>query len=173
MSNNLFPIVVPKRYFSRGNFPSFHKQLRHPELAVTWVELTSKNSMIYVNFERHQEIEMSGNDVHSLAMSHLRSSEFLTTHEKMISDRCTIHIMMHDDGLGSSRLLLISDLDEVFPEGYWLAIPERSCGIVVPKSINAEDRETVENFVEHLYCEGSTAMLPGLLDRSEFEILDR
>jgi hypothetical protein len=78
---------------------------------------------------------------------------------------------MHEDGLGTSRLLLLNELDQAIPGGYWLAIPERSCGIVVPKNVSPMARQEAEEVIENCYRRGTTQMLPGLQEKSDFEIL--
>jgi hypothetical protein len=173
MFETFFPVIVPRSYFQLGNWPGPFLYLRHPDLAVTWVELTSPNAMLYVNHERQQEIERSGFDVHATAMANLRrQSRPLATHEKTVGDRIVFGAMMHADGLGTSRLLLLPELDRVLPEGYWLAIPERSCGVVAPKSISPAEREEVLLMVSKCFQEGTIPMLPGLHESNMFEIAD-
>ena len=67
MLTNVFPIIVPRNYFAHGNWPGRYKFLKHPELAVTWVELFP-GGIAYVNVERHDEIESRGRDIHEIAM---------------------------------------------------------------------------------------------------------
>jgi len=45
MFETLLPIIVPRTYFERGKCPGFHRPLRHPALAVTWVELGEAQTM--------------------------------------------------------------------------------------------------------------------------------
>jgi hypothetical protein len=173
MFESLFPIIVPRSYFRLGNWPGYYRFLRHGELAVTWIELTSPNGMDYVNVERHRHIEATGFDVHATAMANLRrESRPLTTHAKTVGDRTVFQAMMHADGLGTSRLLLLPELSEVFAEGYWLGIPERSCGVVVPKSISSDEYNEMLELVSHCFRDGTTPMLPGLFEPQLFELMD-
>lgn len=171
MFDTLLPIIVPRTYFQYGNWPGHHLLLRHPDLAVTWVELSEPMGMDYVNIDRHAEIEMNGHDVHALAMTNLRRlSDPLATHSKTEGSRSLFHAMMHQDGLGTSRLLLLSELDSALPQGYWLGIPERSCGFVVPKDVTASEHDNALEVVRKCYEDGITPMLPGLFERDMFEV---
>jgi uncharacterized protein YtpQ (UPF0354 family) len=173
MFETLIPIIVPRTYFKHGNWPGHHLLLRHPELAVTWVELGHRAAMMYVDPDRHDEIERAGHQVHQLAMENLRRmSTSLSTHSKGDGDRYVFHAMMHPDGLGTSRLLLLGELDRALPQGYWLGIPERSCGVIVPKDVTAAEREDAIRIIGRCHQDGTTPMLPGLVEREMFELLD-
>ncbi|XLZ69390.1 hypothetical protein ABT364_23095 [Massilia sp. SR12] len=167
----LFPIIVPRSYFTHGSWPGPHRLLRHPELAVTWVELSGTTTMTYLTFERCRELESAGIAVHAQAMANLRAaSEQLYTHSKMDGDEVVFGVCMHEDGLGTSRLLLAQDIADEFPEGVLCGIPERSCGILAPAGIAAEQRADVEVMVQKCWDGGTTPMLPGLHAASLFEL---
>lgn len=173
MVETLLPIVVPRSYFRLGNWPGFHRRLRHPDLAVTWVELTAPDAMSYVNVERYRQIEARGVDVHEAAMANLRTvSRPLATHGKVVGGRTVFQVMMHADGLGTSRLLLSPELNEAFPEGYWLGIPERGCGIVVPKSVSPDDYDEALQLTSRCFQDGTTPMLPGLLEPNVLDVIE-
>ena len=171
MFDHLFPIIVPRSYFSSGRWPGFHRRLRHEALAVTWVGLDAGGGMAYVNMEEHERIEAAGVDVHTQAMENLRhASEDLTTHLKAEGERVLFRVMMHGDGLGSSRLLLLPEIAATFPDGAWLAIPERSCGLLVPKYLSDAERAQALEVVQGCYAGGGSAMLPGLHEAALFEL---
>src|ERR1700754_2904627 len=141
MAAPIFPIIVPRSYFVYDNWPGNHLLLNHPELAVTWVELTSDGAMLYVTKDRHKELEEVHGNLHRHAMSVLRqhSEGQLATHAKEVNGRTIFLGMMHADGLGSSRLLLLPELQARFPGGFRIAIPDRSCGMVMPLGLPDED----------------------------------
>jgi hypothetical protein len=171
MCETLLPVIVQRSYLEHGNWPGFHRTLRHPELAVTWVELGDAQTMSYVNKERHRDIETRGGDIHEMAMANLRrpSSE-LFTHHRAKGGRTLLCVMVHADGLGTSRLLLLPELREAYSEGFWIGIPERSFGVVVPKSVSAEERDDALELINRCHGDGTTPMLRGLHEADGFEL---
>ena len=173
MFDTLLPIIVPRSYARSGGWFGSLRNLVHPELAVTWVELGSPTAMTYVNFERQAQIEAAGVQIHEVAMQNLRKqSERPATHAKVIEGRTLFQALMHPDGLGTSRLLLLPEFRAEFPQGFWLAIPERSCGILVPKSVTPEERQVAVDMVSKCFEDGTTPMLPGLFEATAFEFED-
>ncbi len=167
----LFPIIVPRSYFTHGSWPGPHRLLRHPELAVTWVELSGATTMTYLTFERSRELEAQGVVIHAQAMENLRdASEQLYTHSKMEGDELVFGVCMHEDGLGTSRLLLATEIADEFPDGVLCGIPERSCAILAPVGLAAAQRQDVEQMVAKCCDGGTTPMLPGLHPAHLFEL---
>jgi hypothetical protein len=72
--------------------------------------------------------------------------------------------MMHDDGIGPSRLLLNGYISKIFPEGYWVAVPERSVGIVLRHSAYREERVKIENVVLKCFNDGTVPVSPDFFD---------
>ena len=151
-----YPLIVPASYGQHGNFPAQLIPLKDPGLALTWVALAHPGSMLYVMSEIVATWEMHGVDLYDRAISNMREAdEGLTwTHVKTDAWGRLIQVgMMHEDGLGSSRLLCRAELEETFPMGYEVALPDRSCGLALSASATAEERqafvELVRNCWEH------------------------
>jgi hypothetical protein len=160
----LFPIIVPRRYNKDGRWVGPLKNLKHPNLAITWAVLNEPSSMTYVSHAMAREFLEKGIDFEKEAMENLqRSAEVqLFTHEKEINDELLYVITMQRDGLGSSRLLLLDKWASVFPNGFYLGLPERSCAIVVSSRITPKDRRNVVKYVDSCFRYGNTTMLPSL-----------
>ncbi|WP_250626804.1 hypothetical protein [Pinirhizobacter soli] len=128
--------------------------------------------MLYVNKDRHKELEAEHGDLHHHSMTVLRrqSQNLLATHAKEDGDRTILLCMMHADGLGSSRLLLLPELQARFPGGFELAIPDRSCGMVMPLGLPTEDVLTFSTMVSSCYGSATTPMLDGFYRPKDFEI---
>jgi len=172
LSDRILPVIVPRTYFQYGNWPGYYKLLRHPQLAITWAETNEPGSMVYVNIEDHKKLEASGQSVHELAMQNLRRAGTLTTHEKIVDGEVIFRAMMHKDGLGTSRLLLLPELAHLFPNGYVCGIPERSCGVVAPRNLPNDSYTQVLQMVNGCFEEGTTPMLSGMLESDQFEVVD-
>ena len=126
--------------------------------------------MSYLSHSAAEEFATSGLDYAEIAMDNLReaSAVHLWTHEKKKGRRITFCASMHEDGLGTSRLLLIDQWKREFPGGVRFGIPERSCGIVVPNSTQGLYLRDAEAFIEGCFSDGNTKMLPGLHDPALF-----
>jgi hypothetical protein len=174
MTAPVFPIIVMRSYVKGDMWPGRHLLLNHPELAVTWVELTSPAAMLYVDKDRHKVLEDQHGDLHEYALGTLREhSEDLATHVKEKDGRPILMAMMHEDGLGSSRLLLVPELHELFPDGFKLAIPDRSCGLVMPPGLNDEEIAEFTSMVGEFHADATTPVLSGVYEPRDFEIADR
>jgi hypothetical protein len=68
---------------------------------------------------------------------------------------------MYEDGLGTSRLLLRDGLETMFPAGYRVALPERSCGFAFSADVTGEEARSVMGVVEQCHRHGTYPLLPG------------
>ena len=73
---------------------------------------------------------------------------------------------MHPDGWGPSRLLLGELLEQTFPEGYRVAIPEMSCGLAFSKNLNREEEGAVKNIIAECF-RGTRPLAPDIFEASE------
>ena len=164
--DNLVPLIVPREYFTYGNWPGPYRLLKHHALAVTWVVLEPEQVMTYLTNEAAGTWLKDGINYEYRALENLQriTGEHLATHHNVDSDGNLLYlVMMHEDGVGSSRMLLHESLAELFPEGYWMAIPERSCAFVIPKQTAAKELAAVKGLIRRCWEGGTTPMLSGLL----------
>jgi hypothetical protein len=75
--------------------------------------------------------------------------------------------MLHTDGLGPSRLLLTDALQQVFPEGYRVAVPEMSCGIAISRNLESPEEGTVEDIVTKCFGDGNRPLARGIFEPEE------
>ena len=75
--------------------------------------------------------------------------------------------MMQPDGLGSSRVLMSDELQKLFPEGYSVAIPERSVGMTLSAGASHEYRASFIDVVRNCQQDGITPMLNRLLTSAD------
>lgn len=157
----LRPLVVPATYGALGNFPAPLIPLAASELALTWVALTPPEWMLYVKPAAAVNWQQRGIDLYVRALANLREADAgrTWTHEKRDEVGRLIWVgMMHDDGLGSSRLLCFEELSAAFPHGYLVALPDRSCGLAVSAGANNAERREFDDMVEHCFAGATTPM---------------
>lgn len=171
----LFPIIVPRYYDEGGRWIGPMKHLSHPELAVTWVVLNDGGTMTYVNHEAAARYLADGVDYEAEAMRNLRASadDLLYTHERTDDEGDVVFVAtMQDDGLGSSRLLLLPEWRAVFSDGFEFGLPERSCAFVVPAGLSPVQKVDTLTLINGCFEKGTTPMLAGLHAASLFEFED-
>jgi uncharacterized protein YtpQ (UPF0354 family) len=166
----IFPVIVPRSYFASGAFTACHLDLRHPDLGVTWVEIDGPHSMTYVNPVRQAQLASSIMELHELAMQDLREAGHPVTHEKVVEKTCWWLALNHDDGLGSSRLLMLDELRKAVPRGFRLAIPERSCGFLVPNGREGASLAEATALISRCHSAGAIPVLDSLFEPDCFLI---
>jgi hypothetical protein len=128
---------------------------------------------VYITRQQAQKWDAEQLDWRAIAIRNLcrDTGDFIATHEKRTNTgRLLWFALMHNDGLGSSRLLLHQKVATEFPQGYWLAIPERSCGLIVSKAMTADELNETETLISNCYENGTTAMSDRLFEPEELAI---
>jgi hypothetical protein len=160
------PLIVPVAYAAVG-VPAVYDPVAASDLVLTWVELDDHQTMLYVTPIRAVEWDRSHPGWRSAAIEEMRSSDAgqVWTHEKRAKDGSLLWVgMMHEDGLGSSRLLLEPELRETFPAGYLVALPDRSCGIAISRTV--PDLASLRAMVVDMHADATVPMLPDIREPS-------
>ncbi len=167
--SSILPIVVPRSYFALGNFPGLALALRHPEFCVTWIDASMPDSILYVPKQFFEELGLTAQSLHQVALANLRSSGALFTHENVDGHQSIWKAMMHEDALGSSRLLLTDEIKDAFPEGCLVGLPDRSCAIVISRSASQEQMRDAQALVRRCF---DCATIPMLGDTWGLELFE-
>jgi hypothetical protein len=153
----------------RGDFP--RQQLLMPDYDLTWsiLERDSRSvreasacaEQLSRRSDCSQEVsaamvtawEAAGINWQQRAVINLKvASRELWTHRKLRPDGSLLMaLMLHDDGFGSSRILLSGYLHQHFPAGYYVAIPDRRIGIVTPRNLSVSERQETEDLLQFYY----------------------
>jgi hypothetical protein len=165
---HVVPIIVPRELVSLANWPGPTLRLRSPLLGLTWTLIRPEQTMTYVNHQRVRAWEEEGlTDWRERAISNLRQLEEgrLWTHEKRDdAGRLLCAAMMHEDGLGSSRLLLRDELLHHAGGEYRIGMPDRSCGMLFPLAAGTGNMRDAARIVREMFEGATTPMLGDLLD---------
>jgi len=172
--NNIFPLIVPASYFVKDTWELPHYSLPNKSFTLTWVIFGSTTSMSYLTQDQYQNLNTKHEGWQQIAFENLRHSindnENFYTQFKINDDgqRLIFLAFMHSDGIGSSRILLSDELAKAFPSGYYLAFPDRSCGLVIAKDIMEKELIETKNMIKNIYQNATTAMSGQLLTISDF-----
>jgi hypothetical protein len=152
-----------------------HHKLANQSFILTWVIFSSAATINYLTQAQYQELN-NNHGWQQKSFENLRSSigdhENFFTQYKMAADRRKLLWLcfMNNDGIGSSRLLLAPELTKGFPEGYYLALPDRSCGLLISKAISKKDLKELKSLIKGMYKGATTAMSGQLHTPSDFAL---
>jgi hypothetical protein len=140
---------------SPGDFP--HQQLLMPDYNLTWSILDRSECSQEVSTAMVTAWEAAGINWQQRAVINLKVvSRELWTHRKLRQDGSLLMaLMQHDDGFGSSRILLSGYLHQHFPAGYYVAIPDRRIGIVTPRNLSVSERQETQDSIQSYYDRAS------------------
>lgn len=167
---NLFPLIVPSNYLNTGwNLP--HQKFPIVEFVLTWVEFEGSSPMTYLTETNYKELNSKISNWQQRSFENLRNSgHYFHTHSK-IRDR-TDHLIylsfLNEDGIGSSRILLNIELAKVFPKGYYLAFPDRSCGLVISKDITDAELKETQLLIGRMFNNATTPMTGEIYSSKDF-----
>jgi hypothetical protein len=168
-------------YARRGDFP--HQKLLMPDYDLTWsilerdshsvLEASASAERLSQRSECSRDVstamvtawEAAGINWQQRAVINLKvASRELWTHRKLRPDGSLLMaLMLHDDGFGSSRILLSGYLQQHFPAGYYVAIPDRRIGIVTPRNLSVSERQETEDLLRSYYDRASVPIGSQLL----------
>jgi hypothetical protein len=176
-TSHLLPMFVPASFFAMGNWPGPYARLRTADLGLTWAVLFPHQTLRYVDDDMLQYWELCRIDWKEIAMRNLQArTQGANIHQLRRPNRPDGKLVsmafMSEDGLGPSRLLFRGTLNEQFPEGYRVAIPEMSCGVAFSK--NAQDPELTKilTMVADCYQKGTKPLSPGIYDPEDLLPVD-
>lgn len=173
---HLYPLIVPSGYVSDTGWDLPHHPLPHKNFILTWVSFEADEAMTYLTRAEYQHLEATQPGWQRVTIDNLRHSltenKGLYTHAKVSDDarRVVFLAFMHQDGIGSSRLLLTPEWNEAFPNGYYLALPDRSCGLLIPRGASATDLTDTQQLVESMYDGATVPMSDQLYTSADFAL---
>jgi hypothetical protein len=173
---HLYPLIVPSSYVSNTTWDLPHHPLPHKNFILTWVSFEADEAMTYLTRAEYRNLEATQAGWQRVAVDNLRhsltESESLYTHAKVSDDarRVVFLAFMHQDGIGSSRLLLTPEWSQAFPNGYYLALPDRSCGLLIPHGIPATELADTHKMVESMYDGATVPMSDQFYTSADFAL---
>jgi len=174
--DNIYPLIVPANYYVKGTWELPHHPFSNQPFSLTWVTFGSAATMNYLTQEQYQELNKKYDGWQQKSFENLRLSiadnENIFSQFKMSADGQQLLWLcfMNGDGIGSSRILLSNELTKAFPNGYYLAFPDRSCGMVIAKEISDKELKEIENMVKGMYNGATTSMSGQLHPASDFDL---
>lgn len=154
--DNLYPLIVPAQYLSAGwELP--HYRFPNKNFVLTWVFFNSKTSMTYIKADDIHVLDANFKDWRQITFENLRNSPpenatFYTEYKVSdVNGKLIFIACLNEDGIGSSRILFSHELQVAFPNGYYVAMPDRSCGLIVSKDISNTELNETKTLVKEMY----------------------
>ncbi len=121
------------------------------------------NTFFYVSDREAGYWETKGIDWRARAMTNLvaKSQQYPASGQKLGDDgKAFLKVMLHDDAIGPSRLLLPSLFDGDLGEGYQVALPERTCAIAFRNTLSEGEEADVAAMIDGCFAHGTEPMSP-------------
>ena len=166
----LMPLIVPSTYFTEHQFPATSVLLPNPEFSLTAVILGESQTMLYLSEDRAKKWAKIGVNWKDRALQNVRATDNgnAITHSKRTEDgRLLIALMMQPDGLGTSRVYCSDEIGKLCPQGYRIAIPERSVGCVIPNGLTEAEETEATAMVKQLFRIGTVPNSPKIFQPHE------
>ncbi|WP_324670569.1 hypothetical protein [Hymenobacter sp. GOD-10R] len=165
------PLIVPAAYYETGNWDLPHVLFPNREFILTWVEDDGK-AIMYLDRDTFDNLNTSKVGWQQQALDNIRQSNYFHRHYKGATKTQPdwIAFLNDEDVISSSKVLLHFELSRIFPEGYYVAIPDRACGIIVSSQCSGEILVEVQQMIERLYNDATTPMSPNLYPAADFQL---
>ena len=162
---------MPRALVEAGDWPGPQTPLRAEGLALVWGLPDSKNSLVAIDAPRAALWDAEGTDWRARALANLRArtGPRIVTHGQEEGGRLIAGVLMHDGGLGASRVLLAAELARKFPQGYRVAVPDRDCGLIAPADLSPELIARVRDTAAELYRRATHPIADGLFTPEELQ----
>jgi hypothetical protein len=166
--DDLLPVVIPTGIVVDNAWPGTFKRWNEV-LSVTWAHFTEPYNTVYLRKSEVQALEVRRVVFEQMALNNLRkrSSEQIWTHVKEEAGEIHFVALLHEDGLGPSRLLLGDDLRRAFPNGFLFSVPERTCAIVFSKQASPAALESVRVVVSGCFQNGRERVSERIFDQGD------
>lgn len=167
----LQPLIVPAAYYEAGGWDLPHIALPNQEFILTWVE-DRGDAITYLTRAAFDELNASTIDWQRQALDNVRQSHYFHRHYGGMTETQPdwLAFLNDEDVISSSKVLLQFELSRVFPKGYYIAIPDRACGIVVASHCSEESLSEVRQMIERMYAGATTPMSPKLYPAADFQL---
>ena len=163
-------MFAPAGFFKSGGWPGPFILPGAEGVGVTWALALPDQGIRYMDQSMRAHWEAVDVDWKAAALANLRdaSTERLFTHGLSRTNGALFAAaMMHADGWGPSRLLLRDALQQIFPEGYRVSVPDMSCGFAISRELEETEETTIAGIVAKCFGEGTRPLAPGIFEPDE------
>lgn len=160
--SRLIPLILPFHRIESG-WEGPIVSLADLPFALAWAVRYDGNMYAYVTYEMAQYWEETGIDWPQHALTNMRELAHADKSNRRKVDengKTLIAVMLNNDGIGPSRLLVPGLFEDEFGDDYTVAIPEETCAVAYRNDLAPEHMADVDGLIEHCYERGTNPMCP-------------
>ncbi|EJL23793.1 hypothetical protein [Novosphingobium sp. AP12] len=160
--SRVVPIILPLELL-RAAWPGPIVQIGDLPFCAAWATCGEMNSFFYVTEREAQFWGDAGIDWRAEALENLSrmSANRPASGEKLDDDGVPfLKVMLHDDAIGPSRLLLPHLFEDSLGADYEVAIPEQTCAIAYRRDLSPSQAADVNAMINGCYEHGTEPMSP-------------
>src|SRR6184192_3798791 len=158
---DLRPVLLPSPILAMGTWVGPSHYFDSLPVSLTWAFLRPHGTMLYLSHDVASALDQKGIGWRLEARDAL-TREFRIrpwTHEfKGPSGAVEAVALMHDDGLGPSRLICAPQLLAFFPTGFAFFVPESSCALLLATAASVVVVSKVEQVVKECFAAADVPM---------------
>jgi hypothetical protein len=152
--SDLRPVLIPSPILAKGRWVGPYHYFPELPVSLTWAFLRPHRTMLYLSEDVAASLDQQTADWRRKAREAF-TKDFRVkpwTHVFRGASGTTEAVaLMHDDGLGPSRLLGAREFLAQFPGGFTFFVPERSCAVVLAATASPDVVAKVEHVVEKCF----------------------
>lgn len=168
--SRVMPVILPLELLDMA-WPGPIVRIGTLPFAMAWADCLPGNRFFYVTMDQAQAWEDSGIDWRAIAFDNLSRLTMRQPASGVKDDergRPFVKVMLHQDALGPSRLLVPHLFDEALGSDYQVAIPERTCAIAFRRDLTSTQAVDVTGMIDGCYQNGTEPMSPKRFDAQAF-----
>lgn len=167
--SRLVPIVLPLELLNSA-WPGPIVQIGDLPFCAAWATC-DQNRFFYVTDREAKFWDDAGKDWRATAFRNLsRMSEHRPASGEKLDDEGLpfVKVMLQEDAVGPSRLLLPHLFEDSLGADYQVAIPERTCAIAYRRDLSPSQTADVNGMISGCYEHGTEPMSPERFDARRF-----
>jgi len=167
--DKVYPIIVPVECMGLG-WPGPIEQIAQIPFALAWAIVNESNLWLYVTFEQAHIWEQAGLGWREAAFENLRRLADAGGYggKEDDSGRLFVKVMLQDDAMGPSRLLVPHLFDHELGADYMVALPERTCAVAYRADVSGQQLADVDGMISGCFEQGTEPVSPARFRASEF-----
>lgn len=158
--DRLVPIILPLELLN-SDWPGPIIQIGLLPFCAAWTFRGEMNTFFHFSHRDAQYWDEAEVDWRALAFRNLAKmarQQPASGYKDDDEGRPFVQVLLHDDAVGPSRLLVPHLFDDVLGEDYEVAIPEQTCAIAFRRNLSAEQAADIDGMINGCFTHGTEPM---------------